>query len=307
MSELNLGVNLGGLELKNPVTTCSGTYGFGEEYASYVEPSALGAIALKGLTREPRLGNAMPRLVETPSGILNAIGLQNPGIEEFVSSYLPKIRKLNTKVIANISGNTLEDYAYTAWTLDESKGVDAIEVNISCPNVKQGGIQFGTNPSMAAEVTKAVRGHTTLPVIVKLSPNVTDITEIAKAVVAEGADALSLINTLLGMAIDIQTRKPVLANVMGGLSGPAVKPVALRMVWQVSQAVPVPVLGMGGIINAGDALEFMLAGATAIAVGTGNFVNPAVTLEIVEGITRYCQENGVSDVRELIGAAWKGR
>lgn len=305
MSSVNLGVNLGGIELKNPVTTCSGTYGFGEEYAPYVDPAELGAIALKGLTREPRPGNPMPRIAETPSGMLNAIGLQNPGVEEFIESFLPRVKGLNTKVIANISGNTLEDYAYTAWRLDEAGGLAGIEVNISCPNVKQGGIQFGTNPRMAAEVTKAVRGHTSLPVIVKLSPNVTDITEIARAVVDEGADAVSLINTLLGMAIDSKTRRPVLANVMGGLSGPAVKPVALRMVWQVSQAVGVPVLGMGGILTAQDALEFILAGATAVAVGTGNFVNPKAPLEIVEGIREYCLGCGVSDVQELVGAAWK--
>ncbi len=304
-SGLNLGVNLGGLAMKNPVTACSGTYGFGEEYASYVDPARLGAIALKGLTREPRSGNAMPRIAETPSGMLNAIGLQNPGLEEFLSGYLPRLRHLGTKLIANIAGNTLEDYAYVAGALDRAVGIDAIEVNISCPNVKQGGIQFGTVPRMAAEVTKAVRANTGLPVIVKLSPNVTDITEISRAVVAEGADALSLINTLLGMSIDVGTRRPVLANIMGGLSGPAVKPVALRMVWQVSQAVKVPVLGMGGILTAGDALEFILAGATAIAVGTGNFVDPKAPWHILQGIGEYCAEQGVKDINDLVGAAWK--
>jgi dihydroorotate dehydrogenase (NAD+) catalytic subunit len=303
--EINLHVNLGGLELKNPVTTCSGTYGFGEEYAPYLEPSKLGGMALKGLTKEARLGNPMPRIVETPSGMLNAIGLQNPGIEEFVSGYLPRLKNIGTKLIANISGNSLEDYAYVTRVLDQAGGIAAIEVNISCPNVKQGGIQFGTLPHMAAQVTKAVRENTKLPVIVKLSPNVTDITEIAKAVVADGADALALINTLLGLAIDVRNRRPVLANVMGGLSGPAVKPVALRMVWQVSQAVKVPVLGMGGILTAEDALEFILAGATAVAVGTGNFVNPAAPLEIIQGISKYCAEQGVKDINELVGAAWK--
>ncbi|HWJ03975.1 MAG TPA: dihydroorotate dehydrogenase [Verrucomicrobiae bacterium] len=302
---LNLGVNLGGLVLRNPITTCSGTYGFGEEYAPYIDPAELGAISLKGLTREPRPGNPMPRIAETPAGMLNAIGLQNPGLEEFVAGYLPKIRKLDTKVIANIAGNTLEDYAYVAGELDRAGGVHAFEVNISCPNVKQGGIQFGTNPMMAAQVTKAVRENTKLPVIVKLSPNVTDITEIARAVVDAGADAVSLINTLLGMAIDLKTRRPVLANKMGGLSGPAVKPVAVRMVYQVSQAVKVPVLGMGGILTTEDALEFILAGATAVAIGTGNFVNPVAPREILQGIVEYCATNGVNDVNDLTGAAWK--
>jgi len=302
--QVNLKVNLGGIELKNPVTTASGTYGFGEEYASYVDPGELGGIALKCLTREPRPGNPMPRIAETPGGMLNSIGLQNPGIDLFISEYLPKVRKLETKLLANIAGNTVEDYAYVTKVLDEAGGIAGFEINISCPNVKQGGIQFGTNSEMAAQVTKAVRENTKLPVIVKLSPNVADITEIARAVVGAGADALSLINTLLGMAIDIKTRRPVLANKMGGLSGPAIKPVALRMVYQVSQAVKVPVLGMGGILTAQDALEFIMAGATAVAVGTGNFVNPSAPREIVEGITEYCVQNGVKDVNELIGAAW---
>ncbi len=302
--EVSLNVNLGGIELRNPVTTCSGTYGFGEEYAPYVDPASLGGIAVKGLTREVRPGNPMPRLAETPSGMLNSIGLQNPGIDEFIARYLPELRQLDTKVLANIAGNSVEDYAYVTSRLEEAGGIAGIEVNISCPNVKHGGIQFGTDPKMAAQVTRAVRKNTKLPVIVKLSPNVTDITEIARAVVDAGADAVSLINTLLGMAIDIRSRRPVLANVLGGLSGPAVKPVALRMVWQVSQAVKVPVLGMGGILTATDAIEFMLAGATAVAVGTGNFVNPRAPLEIVAGIEEYCRANGVRDVNELVGAAW---
>ncbi len=302
--EVNLSVNLGGLELRNPVTTCSGTYGFGEEYAPYADPAQLGAIAVKGLTREVRQGNPMPRLAETPSGMLNSIGLQNPGIDEFEARYLPELRKLDTKVLANIAGDSVEDYAYVSSRLEEAGGIAGIEVNISCPNVKHGGIQFGTDPKMAAQVTRAVRENTMLPVIVKLSPNVTDITEIARAVVDAGADAVSLINTILGMAIDIRSRRPVLANILGGLSGPAVKPVALRMVWQVSQAVKVPVLGMGGILTATDAIEFMLAGATAVAVGTGNFVNPRAPLEIVAGIEEYCRANGIREVKELIGAAW---
>lgn len=302
---VKLAVNLGGISLRNPVTTSSGTYGFGQEYAAYLPPSELGAIALKGLTREPKSGNQMPRLAETPSGMLNSIGLQNPGIEKFIADYLPQVRELPTKIIANISGNSVDDYADVAGRLEAAGGIDGIEINISCPNVKHGGIQFGTNPLMAAQVTKAVRDNTKLPVIVKLSPNVTDVTEIARAVVDAGADALSLINTLLGMAIDIKTRKPVLANIMGGLSGPAVKPVAVRMVWQVAQAVKVPILGMGGILTAADALEFILAGATAVAIGTGNFVNPAAPHEVVAGIEAYCLDNGIKDVNELIGAAWR--
>ena len=302
--EVSLSVNLGGIELRNPVTTCSGTYGFGEEYAPYVDPARLGAIAVKGLTREVRPGNPMPRLAETPSGMLNSIGLQNPGIDEFLARYLPELRKLDTKVLANIAGNSVEDYAYVSSRLEEAGGISGIEVNISCPNVKHGGIQFGTDPKMAAQVTRTVRENTKLPVIVKLSPNVTDITEIARAVVDAGADAVSLINTLLGMAIDIKSKRPALANILGGLSGPAVKPVALRMVWQVSRAVKVPVLGMGGSLTATDAIEFMLAGATAVAVGTGNFVNPKAPLKILAGIEEYCRANGVRDVKELVGAAW---
>ncbi len=305
MSEINLRVNLGGIELSNPVTTCSGTYGFGAEYAAYVDPSELGGIVVKGVTREIRPGNPMPRLAETPSGMLNSIGLQNPGIDAFIADYLPQIRALETKVLVNISGNNEEDYAFVARRLSEAGGIAGIEVNISCPNVKCGGIQFGTDPVMAAQVTRAVRDNTQLPVIVKLSPNVTDITAVARAVVEAGADAVSLINTLLGMAIDIQRVRPVLANVMGGLSGPAIKPVAVRMVWQVAQAVPVPVLGMGGILTAEDAIEFMLAGATAVGLGTANFVNPAAPREVVQGIAAYCQARGIDDVNKLIGAAWK--
>lgn len=303
--QVNLAVNLGGLSLRNPVTTCSGTYGFAEEYAEYVFPSELGGIAVKGLTREPRQGNPMPRLVETPSGMLNSIGLQNPGIEEFITKYLPKLSEVNTKILANISGNSFDDYAYVADRLSKAGGIDAIEVNISCPNVRHGGIQFGTDPEMAAEVTRAVCENTELPVIVKLSPNVTDVTQIARAVVDAGANAISLINTLLGMAIDIRTAKPRLANVMGGLSGPAVKPVAVRMVWQVAQAVDVPILGMGGILTAEDALEFILAGASAVGIGTGNFVNPIAPRQIIQGIEDYCLERGINDINELVGAAWR--
>ncbi|MZP29021.1 dihydroorotate dehydrogenase [Heliobacterium undosum] len=303
MGNLNLQVNLGGLAMKNPVTTASGTFGFGLEFAPFIDLNRLGAIVVKGTTLEPREGNPTPRMAETPAGMLNAIGLQNPGVEAFIRDYLPPLRQIDTPVIVNLSGNSVEDYGRLASILDGADGVAALEVNISCPNVKQGGIQFGTLPASAAAVTRAVRENTQKPVIVKLSPNVTDITEMARAVVDAGADALALINTLLGMDIDIRTRRPVLANIFGGLSGPAVKPVALRMIYQVYKAVNVPILGMGGIMNGQDAIAFMLAGATAIAVGTANFTNPRATLDILDGIEEYCDREGVRDVNELIGAA----
>lgn len=299
----NLAVKIGQLNLLNPVTTASGTFGYGQEYSPYVDINRLGAIVVKGTTLEPREGNPTPRLVETPAGILNSIGLQNVGVERLIQEYIPYFAKLKTPVIVNISGNTIEDYANLAARLDGLAGIAALEVNISCPNVKQGGMAFGSDGKTAAEVTKAVRQATTLPVIVKLSPNVTDITEIARSVEAVGADGLSAINTLLGMAIDVQRRKPVLGNVLGGLSGPAVKPVAVRAVWQVYQAVKIPIIGMGGIMSAADALEFILAGATAVAVGTANFVNPRATLEVLEGIENYLIKHGISDINQLIGAA----
>ena len=302
---VNLAVTIGGIRMANPVTTGSGTFGFGPEYAPYVDLKRLGAITVKGTTLEPRLGNPVPRIVETPAGMLNAIGLQNPGVEAFVQDHLPYLREIGTPVIVNIAGNTVEEYAAVAGRLSEVGGVAGLEVNISCPNVKQGGIQFGTDPVMAAEVIGAVRASTQLPVIAKLSPNVTDIVAMAEGVAQAGADALSLINTLLGMAIDVQTRKPVLANIMGGLSGPAIKPVAVRMVWQVAQAVDLPIIGMGGIATPEDALEFILAGATGVAVGTANFVNPRATVEVIEGITAYCVKNGIKDINHLIGWAWK--
>lgn len=300
-----LQVNLGGILMKNPVTTASGTFGFGPEYAPYVDLNRLGAIVVKGTTLEPRLGNPTPRIVETPAGILNAIGLQNPGVDRFISDALPYLAGYDTPVIVNIAGNSLEDYAEISRRLDGCPGVAGLEVNISCPNVKQGGMQFGTCPDMAYQAIKAVREHTSLPVIAKLSPNVTDIVAMAQSVVTAGADAIAMINTLLGMAIDIRTRRPILGNVVGGLSGPAVKPVAVRMVYQVAQAVDVPILGMGGISTWEDAVEFILAGATAVAVGTANFVNPRATLDIVEGLERYCRENQVADINDLVGAAWK--
>lgn len=305
MSKLNMKVNLGGLEMKNPVTTASGTFGFGPEYADFVDLNALGAIVVKGTTLEPRLGNPTPRMVETPAGMLNAIGLQNPGADAFIKEYLPFLGQYNTPVIVNMAGNSVEDYGNLAQKLSEAKGIHALEVNISCPNVKQGGIQFGTVPEMAAEVIKMVKDNTSLPVIAKLSPNVSDIVAMAKSVEAAGADAIALINTLLGMAIDIETQKPILGNIMGGLSGPAIKPVAVRMVWQVSQAVRIPILGMGGILTAEDALEFILAGATAVAVGTGNFVNPRATMDIIAGIEEYMSKKGIEDINELIGKAWR--
>lgn len=305
MTEPRLAVNLGGIAMNNPVTTASGTFGFGFEYASLVDLKQLGAITVKAITREPRPGNPPPRIAETAAGMLNAIGLQNPGVDAFITDYLPRLRQLGTPIIANIAGNTVEEYAEVAGRLDAAGGLAGLEINISCPNVKQGGIQFGTDPAAAAGVVKAVRASTRLPLIAKLSPNVTDIVAIAGSVAEAGADALSLINTLLGMAIDVRTRRPVLANVVGGLSGPAIKPVALRMVWQVSQAVDLPILGMGGITTAEDALEFILAGATAVAVGTANFLNPRATTDIIQGLKEYCQHQGISDINDLVGLAWK--
>lgn len=302
----NLKVKLGGLSLKNPVMTASGTYGYGTEYAEYYDPSLLGAIVVKGITLEPRKGNGPGRLAETPAGLLNCIGLENPGIETFINEHLPIARKINTPIIVNINGNTIEEYVEVAKRLNHEAGVTALELNISCPNVKAGGMAFGSNPEMASLVTKKVKEATKLPLIVKLSPNVTDIVEIAQRVEAEGADMLSMINTLLGMSIDIRKRKPVLSNIFGGLSGPAVKPVALRMIWQTSQKVSIPIIGMGGIVSWEDALEFMMAGATAVAVGTGNFVNPKACQEIIEGLEKYCLENDIENIDEIVGAAWKG-
>jgi len=305
VSKMNLAVNLGGLAMKNPVTTASGTFGFGPEYEPYIDLNQLGAIVVKGTTLEPRLGNPVPRIVETPAGILNAIGLQNPGVDYFIAHSLPYLAKYDTPVIVNISGNSLDDYAQVARRLSAAEGVGALEVNISCPNVKQGGMVFGTDCFMAGEVIKAVRENTGLPVIAKLSPNVTNVVEIADAVARAGADALALINTLLGMAIDIHKRKPILGNVVGGLSGPAIRPVAVRVIWQVAQAVPLPILGMGGIMTGEDAIEMILAGATAVAVGTANFVNPRATMDVLAGIRQYMEKYGVKDIAELVGAAWK--
>ena len=305
MCPVDLTTVLAGITLRNPVLTCSGTYGFGEEYVDYCPLEALGGITLKGITPLPRLGNSVPRLAETPAGLLNAVGLENPGLEEFMISYLPKVRKMPTAVIANISGFSLEDYEHMARALQSDSELAALEVNISCPNVKHGGMHFGTDPRSAEEVIAAVRAATDLPIIAKLSPNVTDIVGMARAAQRGGADALSLINTLLGMSIDIERQCPLLANTFGGLSGPAIRPVAVRMVWQVAEAVDLPIIGMGGITTWQDAVEFLLAGATAISIGTGNFVNPQAPLDIIKGINDYCEKHGMTTVRDLVGLAHK--
>ncbi|MDK2821673.1 MAG: dihydroorotate dehydrogenase catalytic subunit [Clostridia bacterium] len=297
----NLSVEIAGLKLKNPVMPASGTFGFGEEYAPFVDLNSLGAIVVKTITLEPTVGNPPPRIKETHSGLLNSIGLQNPGLEVFLRDKLTYLRQFDTPIIVNIAGRTLHEYEELAARLNGVEGVKALEVNVSCPNVKEGGIVFGTDPSMAAKVTAAVKKQTDLPVIIKLTPNVTDITEIAKAVEGAGADAISLINTLQGMAIDIEARRPSIANIVGGLSGPAIKPVALYAVYRVSQAVNLPLIGMGGIMTATDAIEFMLAGARAVAVGTANMVNPRVLMDIIEGIEDYLKDKGINDVNELIG------
>lgn len=297
---MNLAVKIGSLHLKNPVMGASGTFGFGREYADFLDVNEIGAIVTKGVTPLPRSGNPGVRIAETPSGMLNCIGLENPGVEVFINEILPEIKKYDTAVIVNISAGTVEEYAKMAYLLDID-GVDALEVNISCPNVKEGGIVFGTDPKAAAAVTHAVKTHTSKTVIVKLSPNVTDIVTMAKAVEEAGADAISMINTLTGMVIDVNTRKPLLGNITGGLSGPAVKPIAVRMVWQVAKAVNIPIIGMGGITCAEDAIEFMLAGASAVAVGAYNFVEPAALRTIADGIAEYMQKHGIEDVNELVG------
>lgn len=298
----NLQVNLGGLKMANPVTTASGTFAAGREYSDFYELKTLGAVTTKGVSLNPWAGNDAPRIAETPAGMLNSIGLQNPGVEAFCSGPLAWLAQQDVPVIVNVSGHSLEEYVSVIERLEDEPAVDAYEVNISCPNVDAGGMTFGTDSQQAAQVTKLCRAATKRPLIVKLTPNVTDVTSIAQSVVDAGADAVSLINTLLGMAVDAKRRRPKLARVVGGLSGPAVKPVALRMVWQVHNAVDVPILGMGGITNAEDAIEFMLCGATAVALGTVNFVNPSAGAQVVAGIERYCADNGINDVNELIGA-----
>jgi dihydroorotate dehydrogenase (NAD+) catalytic subunit len=295
-------VNLAGIPLRNPVMTASGTFGYGEEFVDYVDLHAIGAFVTKGLSLKPRAGNPTPRIVETPGGMLNAIGLQNVGIEAFIAKKVPFLRSVDTPAIANFFGDTIDEYAEMASRLNEIPEVSALEMNISCPNVKQGGIVFGTDPACAASVVAACRAATNKPLIVKLSPNVTDVVAMARACVDAGADSLSLINTLIGMAIDLQKRRPVLANITGGFSGPAIKPVALRMVWQVAKAVKVPIIGIGGIMNATDALEFILAGATAVQVGTASFINPGAAQTIAEEMESWMIANGVDDIKSLIGA-----
>lgn len=300
MAELR--VNIGKLSLKNPVMTASGTFGYGVEYADFFDISRLGGIFVKGTTIQPREGNDYPRLAETPSGMLNAVGLQNKGADYFIDHIYPTIKDINTNMIVNVSGSSIETYVECAEKMASLEKIPAIELNISCPNVKQGGMAFGVTAKGAAEVVKAVRQVYPKTLIVKLSPNVTDITEIAKAVEAEGADSVSLINTILGMAINAEKRKPVLSTITGGLSGPCVKPIALRMVWQTYKAVKIPIIGLGGISNWKDAVEFMLAGATAIQIGTYNFIDPAVSVKVIDGINEYCDRHGLKSASELTGA-----
>ena len=297
-----MAVAIGSLRLKNPVMTASGTFGYGEEYAPYVDLNRLGAVVVKGLSLEPRAGNPPPRIMETPCGMLNAVGLQNIGVKAFIREKLPFLRDHDVAVVANIFGESVEQYAAVAELLGRAEGVHALEVNISCPNVKRGGVAFGTDPDMAAEVTRAVKAATGLPAIVKLTPNVTDIAGIAAAVEAAGADAVSLINTLTGMSVDIERRVPHLRNVTGGLSGPAIRPVALRMVWQVARRVSIPVIGLGGIMTARDALEFLIAGARAVQVGTAHFVQPCACEEVLSGIEAYLERHGIEDVNDVIGS-----
>lgn len=297
-----LKVNIGNLHLKNPVMTASGTFGYGKEYSDFMDLGRIGGIFVKGTTIRERQGNDYPRMAETPSGMLNAVGLQNKGVDYFVSNIYPEIKDFDTNIIVNVSGSTIEDYVECSQKLVALEKIPAIELNISCPNVKEGGMAFGTSACSAADVTKAVREVWNKTLIVKLSPNVTDITEIAKAVEGEGADAVSLINTLLGMAVDINKRRPVLSTVTGGLSGPCVKPIALRMVWQTYNAVKIPVIGMGGISSWQDAIEFILAGSSAIQIGTHNFIDPAISEKVVDGIKEYLDKNDISSIQELIGA-----
>lgn len=305
LTKPDLSVNIGKIKMKNPVTVASGTFGFGQEMADFYDLGRLGAITVKGTSLEPWSGNDYPRTVETPSGMLNAIGLQNDGLDAFVNEKLPFLRQFDVPVIVNVVGQSVYEYARVSEVLGKTEGVHGLELNVSCPNVKKGCLAFGNSPEGIAEVVKAVREVTDLTLITKLSPNVTDVVSIAKAAVEAGSDALSLINTLLGVAIDPWRKKFRLANITGGLSGPAVKPIALRMVWQVAQAVDVPIIGMGGIMNEMDAVEFMLAGADAVAVGTGNFVNPMAAVEIIDGIEEYLASANISDVKQIVGAVGK--
>ncbi|MEG1546385.1 MAG: dihydroorotate dehydrogenase [Bacteroidaceae bacterium] len=298
----NLSVNIGELQMENPVMTASGTFGYGKEFEDFIELERIGGIIVKGTTIHKREGNPYPRMAETPSGMLNAVGLQNKGVDYFIEHIYPQIKDINTNMIVNVSGSTIDDYVKTAELIGELDKIPAIELNISCPNVKQGGMAFGVSAKGASEVVKAVRQAYKKTLIVKLSPNVTDITEIARAAEESGADSVSLINTLLGMAIDAEHRRPVLSTITGGLSGAAVKPIALRMVWQVSKAVNIPVIGLGGIMNWKDAVEFILAGASAVQIGTANFIDPSITVKIIDGINDYLERHGYSSVKDIIGA-----
>jgi dihydroorotate dehydrogenase (NAD+) catalytic subunit len=299
---VNLKVKIHELELKNPVTTASGTYGYGEEYVDFMDVNRLAAIFVKGITLENREGNPYPRMAETASGMLNSVGLQNKGVDYFINTIYPRIKNFDTHIIPNVNGSTIEDYVTVSAKLNKVDGIRAIELNISCPNVKAGGMAFGINPKSAKEATRAVRDVFKGTLIVKLSPNVTDIAQMAKIVEDSGADSVSLVNTFLGMAINAETRKPILGTITGGLSGPAIKPIALRMVWDVYRAVKIPVIGMGGIMNATDAIEFLLAGSVAIQIGTANYIDPAVSIKILDGIEEYMVRHGVKSATELIGA-----
>ena len=296
-----LRVGLAGLRLKNPVIAASGTFGYGQEYAQYMDLNRLGGIAVKGLSLKPRSDNPPPRIMETTGGMLNAVGLQNIGVEAFINEKLPFLRQYDVAVIANIYGESVGEYSKVAAKLSAASGVHALEVNVSCPNVRKGGLSFGADPKAAAEVTRRVKGETDLPVIVKLTPNVTDIVQIAQAVEKAGADAVSLINTLTGLAVDIKTRTPRLKNITGGLSGPAIKPVALRMVWQVAKSVGIPVIGMGGILTVEDALEFLIVGACAVQIGTANFINPHAMIDIIDGLEAYLEDNKLKHIDDLVG------
>ena len=299
---MSLEVNVAGIRMRTPVMVASGTFGYGSEYVDFVDLNQLGAIVVKGITSEPWAGNPMQRIIETPSGMLNAIGLQNVGVDAFISEKLPYLRDFDVPVVVNVCGETLEEYCEVTQKLDAAEGVAAIELNISCPNLDCGGLSFGVDSRLASELVNDVRERTGLPLLVKLSPNVTDIVEIARAVENAGADGLSVINTLLGMAIDAKTRRPQLANLTGGLSGPAIKPIALRMVWQVYNAVKIPIVGMGGIMTGEDAVEFFIAGASAVAVGTANFVDPRASLDVTDGIREYLESQELESIKELVGS-----
>lgn len=303
VDSVDLQVDLGGIKLANPVVMASGTFGYGFDYEGLIDPEMVGAVCVKGTTLLPRAGNKPPRIAETPCGMLNSIGLENPGIDVFVRERLPRLRERGAMVIANIAGDTIDEYAQIAAVLDAAPGVAGIELNVSCPNVARGGMHFGADPASVGKVVRAVKQATSLPVIPKLSPNVTDIVAIAKAAEDAGADAISMINTLLGMAIDIEARRPALGNVFGGLSGPAIKPIALRMVYQVAQAIDLPILGGGGIVCTRDAIEFLMAGATAVSIGTGTFVDPALAMDVIDGIRDYLARRNLSSVSRIVGAA----